>query len=348
MDTMTRRGEPRRLEAAQWRAQAEDTGRRVDALLGDWLEGRRRGQKQPVIDFLFEYYAFRPAQLRRWSPGLGVILEGPEAGAFLDQREFARVEGGVALDPAQFPARRLKATRWVLSVLRGAQARAPHLGCYGMHEWAMVYKIDAPRHAQLPLRMAPEALAAFVESRPIRCTHYDAFRFFTEAARPLNRVQPTLEDMEALEQPACLHTNMDLYKWSHKLWPWVDSGLILDALELALRARTLDMKASPYDLSAQGLSPICVETAEGRAAYREAQEALMEASRPVRARLIEAVEALLGAVGSALEGAVEPGEEVSGDLVAVGLVEELVSGAGVEAVGEVGEASGAVGGQELV
>jgi hypothetical protein len=348
MDTMTRCVEPRRLAAPQWQALAEDTGRRVDALLGGWLEGRRRGKKEPVIDFLFEYYAFRPAQLRRWSPGLGVILEGPEAEVFLGQREFARVEGGVALEPGRFLARRLKATRWVLSLLRETQARAPHLGCFGMHEWAMVYRSDEVRHGQLPLRMGPEALAAFVESRPIRCTHYDAFRFFTEAARPLNRVQPTLEEMPAQEQPACLHTNMDLYKWSHKLWPWVDSGLILDALALALRARTLDMKASPYDLSAQGLSPICVETGEGRAAYREAQEALMEASRPVRARLIEAVEVLLGAVGSGLEGAVEPGEEVGGDLVAVGLVEELVAGAGVEAVGEVGEASGAVGGQELV
>ena len=30
--------------------------------------------KHPVHDFLFTYYSFRPAQLRRWSPGYGVVL----------------------------------------------------------------------------------------------------------------------------------------------------------------------------------------------------------------------------------------------------------------------------------
>ena len=44
---------------------------RVDALLSDHLARRRDGVAHPVHDFLFTYYSFRPAQLRRWSPGGG-------------------------------------------------------------------------------------------------------------------------------------------------------------------------------------------------------------------------------------------------------------------------------------
>ena len=43
----------------------------MDALVGDHLARRQRGVKHPVHDFLFTYYSFRPAQLRRWSPGFG-------------------------------------------------------------------------------------------------------------------------------------------------------------------------------------------------------------------------------------------------------------------------------------
>ena len=37
-----------------------------------------------------------------------------------------------------------------------------------------------------------------------------AFRFFTPAARPLNRLQPARESVPAQEQRGCLHANMDL------------------------------------------------------------------------------------------------------------------------------------------
>ena len=38
------------------------------------LHRRRTGVKHPVADFLFTYYSYRPAQLRRWHPGAGVVL----------------------------------------------------------------------------------------------------------------------------------------------------------------------------------------------------------------------------------------------------------------------------------
>ena len=74
------------------------------------------------------------------------------------------------------------------------------------------------RHA-VPLRLGQAGTDAVVEAHPIRCTHFDAFRFFTPPAVGRNRLQPTRETQPELEQPGCLHATMDLYKWAYKLEP---------------------------------------------------------------------------------------------------------------------------------
>ena len=56
-----------------------------------------------------------------------------------------------------------------------------------------------------------------------------------------------------LEQPACLHANMDVYKWAYKLLPLVDSTLVMDCFDLAWDARELDMRAAPYDIRDWGV-----------------------------------------------------------------------------------------------
>ena len=86
----------------------------------------------------------------------------------------------------------------------------------------------------------------------------------------------------------CLHAVMDLYKWAHKYFPWISSTLIMDAFEVAWEARALDMRASPYDLSAIGLDAIAVEAESGRRLYREQQRKIADAAGPVRGRLIQA------------------------------------------------------------
>ena len=121
---------------------------------------------------------------------------------------------------------------------------------------------------------------------PVRCTHYDAFRFFTPGARPLNKLAPTLDGRVDNEQPGCVHVTMDLFKWAMKAQPWVSAELAADAFELAHVARTVDMRASPYDFSAIGLKPIAIETAEGRVEYETEQRRLSALAEPVRARLI--------------------------------------------------------------
>jgi hypothetical protein len=157
----------------------------------------------------------------------------------------------------------------------------------------MVYKTTEIRHTTQTLRLSPADIARVVDSLPVRCSHYDAFRFFTPEARPLNRLQPARKTSVDLEQPGCLHANMDLYKWSFKLAPWSSSDLIADTFELARDIREVDMRASPYDLQSHGYAPILIECPEGRAEYESLQRGFAERWRPLRQRLIDLCESLL-------------------------------------------------------
>ena len=132
-----------------------------------------------------------------------------------------------------------------------------------------------------------------VEAHPVRCTHFDAFRFFTPAAVPLNRLQPTRATQVELEQPGCLHASMDLHKWALKLRPAVPGELALDCFELARDVRRLDMQASPYDLSAVGEVPVRIETPDGKAEYVSRQRGFAERAAGLRARLVSVCGRLL-------------------------------------------------------
>lgn len=277
----------------EWKAIKSAHEQRVDELLNDYLQARSRQEKNPVMDFLFEYYAFRPANLRKWSPGIGVELEYSNFDQLPEISEFSAREKSVFLDPSLFPVKRISSLKWMLKMLKNTQSGRPSFGCFGMHEWAMVYKTDTPRHKQVPLRMEPDKLAEFVESRPLLCTHYDAFRFFTKPARPMNRFELSREKFHETEQPGCIHSNMDLYKWAFKIYPFISSSLILEAFELAVEARRIDMQASPYDLRDQGLQPIKIETESGRKEYKKKQEMIFEKGFPIRSKIIKDLEEIL-------------------------------------------------------
>jgi hypothetical protein len=167
-----------------------------------------------------------------------------------------------------------------------------------MHEWTMVYRLEPEnlRHPTWPLRVTPSQVTTAVDTIGARCTHFDAFRFFTEAARPLNARQLTRDDQVSAEQPGCLHAGMDLYKWAYKLSPLTSSELVADCFELAREIRTVDMRASPYDLRAAGHSAIAVETPEGRAEYIEHQRDFAARAAPLRQQLLDQVEAIVDAL----------------------------------------------------
>ncbi|PTM20999.1 MAG: 3-methyladenine DNA glycosylase [Bacteroidetes bacterium] len=281
------------LAPNDWRKLQQTHSLMLEPILKPYLERRSRQVKQPVMDFLFEYYSFRPAQLLRWSPGVGVRL-AMDGGSLPEISELTVGHEEAWLDRASIPLKKQKSLAWIGELLHQTEEKPPVFSCFGMHEWAMVYRSQDVRHEQLPLRLSPDAVAAFVESRPLACTHFDAFRFFTEEARPLNRYELSRERFAEMEQPGCIHSNMDLYKWAYKGYPWVSSEVIRDAFLLAVEARHVDMQASPYDMRGVGLRAIAIETEEGRREYVERQHAIWVRGREVRRRLIEELEQVLG------------------------------------------------------
>jgi hypothetical protein len=288
------------LAEPEWQERRRAHEARVRAWTDPHQVRATQGIKHPVYDFLFTYYSFRPAWLRRWHPGPDVALAGEAAREFLRWPEYRETPidsatTAIALEPSVLPAHRKEFVLWLRQLLTAMQSQPAFFGCYGLHEWAMVYRqtSDEIRHNAYPLRFAPEQLATIVEAAPITCTHFDAFRFFTAPARPLNKFQPTRADAGQLEQRGCLHANMDLYKWTFKLAPFTSGELVADCFELARDVREIDMRASPYDLRVLGFDPIPIETPSGRAEYEQHQRAFARRGEPLRARLISVCDWLL-------------------------------------------------------
>ncbi|RZU63613.1 hypothetical protein EV380_3234 [Zhihengliuella halotolerans] len=286
------------LPESEWLPRAAAYEARVERFAAPFLERRMRQQKHPVEDFLFTYYTQKPGQLQRWHPGAGVVLEGSAAAQRLGWKFYTENDGGVGLDLEAFGAARAEAIRFARIILAGTASRPGNFACFGLHEWAMAYKSESNgiRHEYLPLRLGAAGTDRVVQEHRIRCTHFDAFRFYTPEAVPLNELQPTRETQRDLEQPGCLHANMDLYKWAYKLTPAVPSELVMDCFELAWDIRTMDMRASPYDLTDWGYEPIRIETPEGKAEYVRLQKEFAERSDALRGRLLTVANALPSAV----------------------------------------------------
>lgn len=269
------------LDAPTWRARARAHAERADALTAAHRARRERHEADPVEDFLFTYYPTRPNRLRVWHPGADVVLE--DAAERAGWRHYS--PDGSRVEPATI---RPATIAFVRGLLEATASRPAHLGCFGLHEWAMVYRARGTRHP-VPLRLGAEGTDAVVENHRLSCTHHDAYRFFTAGAAPRNAERPTREGQVALEQPGCLHVTMDLYKWATKLGPLVPGELLLDTFTLARDVRVLDMRASPYDLAAHGHAPVRIETAAGKAEYARAQQGFAARGAALRARLLEIV-----------------------------------------------------------
>ena len=303
------------LDRPAWQARADAHAARVDEWVLPHLARRRQGVKHPVHDFLFTYYSQRPAALRRWHPGWGVVL--------LDAPEYAGLKGYCRTVPNEMqvsepdPAGQRSGPSLSVEHLRAqvplvesihrllvaTASRAPRLGCFGMHEWAMVHRAadaDGPRH-EWPLRLGPAGTDEIVESHRISCTHFDAYRFFTPSARPLNTLRPGRDDRVDFEQPGCLHAGMDLYgRCAGRLSPLIPSELVADAFELAWDVRILDMRAAPYDFTGLTLdptgepwTPLEIETPKGKQDYVAQQRGFADRGQVIRRRLIGECERLL-------------------------------------------------------
>lgn len=296
------------LPREEWLQRQAAYQQRVRRYSDPYLARRSAGRKHPVEDFLFTYYTQKPGQLLRWHPGAGVALSGPEAAERTGWKYYRTPDDGelaaaglppgtaaVTADVGAFLRERRDALEFAGIILAGTAARPGQFGCFGLHEWAMVYRQDKfeLRHEYLRLRLGPDQTDQVVEANRIRCSHFDAFRFYTPDAVPLNSLEPSRENQRTMEQPGCLHANMDLYKWAYKLAPLLPSELVMDCFELSWRIRAMDMQASPYDLAEWGYPPIAIETPEGKAEYVEHQRSFAAESQELRQRLLRELAPLL-------------------------------------------------------
>jgi hypothetical protein len=90
---------------------------------------------------------------------------------------------------------------------------------------------------------------------------------------------------------------MDLFRYAYTLYPLISSALLINALEVAIEARKIDLRASPYDVSEfEGCeTPICVETQQGRKLYIEEQERIAIMGAPVRRKLLAVYDEVIAA-----------------------------------------------------
>nr|WP_120492668.1 3-methyladenine DNA glycosylase [Corynebacterium lactis] len=285
---------PRTLNPAQWREATAHHEARADRLTADHRDRRSRGQRHPVWDFMFEYYPVSPGKLRRWSPGVGTLLADASASDLAHLKFFTEsaAAAGLAFDARAYVGKRGKTVRYVRDLLEATRRNPTHFDCFGLHEWAMVYRQGEHRHPE-PLRLGQAGTDAVVDAHTVRCTHFDAFRFFTPEAVGLNVFSPTRQTQPQCEQAGCLHANMDLYKWATKLGEAVPGEVWLDTFELACSARELDMRAAPYDLAGWGFEPIRIETPEGKAEYVRRQREISREADGLRDVLIDITERVL-------------------------------------------------------
>lgn len=279
------------LPSEVWKERAYQHSLNVSPIADAFLKRRSLGLKDPVHDFLFTYYLCSPQKLKQWVPSFQEVLlvedHCLQDYPWLKEQWFRCRENKLFLNLDLIPDHTKYITKFIHQLCCNIQQRAARYGCFGLHEWAMVYKAspDTIRHSGFKLRISPEAIKDFVDSQALCCTHYDAFRFFTPEARPLNMYTPAIETRLDLEQGGCVHANMDIYKWAVKLWPWIGSDFISKAFLLAVEGRELDMRASPYDLHEEGYPPICIETEDGRKEYQKEQQLYAQKAARLRDEL---------------------------------------------------------------
>ena len=203
-----------------WRTRQLAHERRVDGWTEPHLSRRSRGIPHPLEDFLFDYYTFSAASLRRWHPGIGVRLEGESAVPFGSRRGISSPR------PAPRSTPHSTAAAWSRSAGSGVCSQSQSNGRWHCPasactngRWCTANPPTRCATRRTRCRLGATGTDTVVESHRIACTHYDAFRFFTTDARPRNASQPTRERQQGDEQPGCLHATMDLYKWAYKPAP---------------------------------------------------------------------------------------------------------------------------------
>jgi len=278
------------LAREEWRKQSAEHQQIVEPWVTPRLTRRSLGQAHPVDDFLFEYYPVSPKKLMIWHPGFGFQLAANDEDLEqFPQSAYELVDGHIRICDSWLEPRLERATH-TYNFLKVTGQRPARTGCFGLHEWAMVLGPEEIRHSSWKLRLSQDEIRNTIDEVGLKCTHFDAFRFFTPTALPLNPIQLTRDDQIEYDQPGCLHANMDLYKYAQKFAPIVGSDLVRETFALAREIRTVDMQVAPYDLADLGVEPIHVETSEGRIQFAKHQLDFSQRAVALRQQLVDALE----------------------------------------------------------
>ena len=281
------------LARAEWLAMREQHREIVEPWVQPRLERRSVAEKHPIDDFLFEYYPISANKLLTWHPGFECELESEGQDFEFFPHAAYEYSGSIIRTSHSWLTSCTTSLASTTTFLRTTFNRPMRNGCFGLHEWAMVLGEDSVRHNDWQLRLSQDDIRSTIDDVGLRCTHFDAFRFFAPEARPLNPLQLTRDQQGANEQPGCLHANMDLYKYAQSFAPISGSDLVRDCFALAKEIRTVDMQAAPYDFSALHVEPIKIETVEGRATFAQLQRDFGERANMLRERLIHRLDSAL-------------------------------------------------------
>ena len=153
-------------------------GRRMDRRASGPPAGRPQasGRGLPVHVLLVRVRR----RLRRWHPGAGVLLADADPADF--GPDYTLTAAGSPSTRHGVRARRGEAIAWIREAARGAPPSGrPSSAASALHEWAMVYRQPRTSSATRTGRCGSAAADRPRSSRrqPVRCSHFDAFRFFT-------------------------------------------------------------------------------------------------------------------------------------------------------------------------
>jgi hypothetical protein len=225
----------KKLMRQDWVQTAKSERLRVNSLL---KSGIYQDKNHPIYNFIFVYFFFNQKILFQYSPGMNTTIELDQ-----DYDKLFSLNLAPELQPIEAQSKTLaisfsekkiskKFLQRTLQILKSVQSKLPSFWCFGLHEWAMQYHSSqlAPSPStksssfqSLPLRVSPEQIESLINppssaiQPPIprlRCTHFDAIRFFTPSSLPLNVISPTptRNTVDQFDQPGCIHVNMDLFK----------------------------------------------------------------------------------------------------------------------------------------
>jgi hypothetical protein len=205
-------------------------------------------RNHPIYNFIFIYFFFNQKILFQYSPGMNVEIEMES-----DIEQLASLNLVPELQPIDphsshyfhisFQQKKItkKFLQRTLTLLKSVESKLPSFWCFGLHEWAMLYhssqlpsstpKPSSSLFQSLPLRVTAQQIESLINpssssTQPsplprLRCTHFDAIRFFTPSSLPLNAITPTptRKTVHQFDQPGCVHVNMDLFKYGICLLP---------------------------------------------------------------------------------------------------------------------------------